>query len=251
MNWEKIIGFPSGVLVNAMIKKVELKRHRDLTTSELKLIDLSAIQHIQLLASINKPMANIEPYQDELEGYSQLFFIRVSLSTDKYANLYKSMSKLIHQLLPHHCIVITQSDDLKVSHLSLATKRYHKHLAEQRVLEEIYLSEAIETESSQAFLDALAYAKVPKQNLKVFYMYYIQALKNYALTDLTGEYVQRPDYVTDEYMQIAQQIKVAEEQVESYSKTLKTVTLMSEKVALNTDIHALKQEIHQLKEKIK
>lgn len=251
MNWEEIIEFPSGVLVKATIKKVELKKHRDLTTSELKLIDSAAVQHIQLLASVNQPMANIEPYQDELEDYSQLYFIRVLLSADKYAQLYKSMSKLIHQLLPHHCIVITQSDDHKISHLSLATKRYHKQLAEQRVLEEIYLSEGIGTESSQAFLDALAYARVPKQNLKVFYAYYIQALKNYALTDLTGEYVQRPDYVTDEYMQIAQQIKLAEEQIESYSKTLKSATQMSEKVALNTDIHRLKQEIQQLKEKIK
>lgn len=251
MNWEEIISFPSGVLVKATIKKVELKKQRDLTSSELKLIDSAAVQQMQLLASINQPMANIESYQDELEDYTQLYFIRVSISADKYTVLYKSIGKLIHQLLPHHCIVITQSDDLKISHLSLATKRYHKQLAEQRVLEEIYLSEAISTESSQAFLEVLAYAQVPKQNLKVFYAYYIQALKNYALTDLTGEYVKRPDYVTDEYMQIAHQIKVAEEQVESYSKTLKTVTQMSEKVALNTDIHALKQEIQQLKEKIK
>ena len=251
MYWEEIIGFPSGVLVKATIKKVELKKQRDLTSSELKLIDSADVKQIQLLASINQPMANIEPYQDELEDYTQLYFIRVLLSADMYAKLYKLMSKLIHQLLPHHCIVITQSDDYKISHLSLATKRYHKQLAEQRVLEEIYLSEAIHTESSQSFLDALAYAQVPKQNLKVFYTNYIQALKNYALTDLTGKFVQRPDYVTDEYMQIAQQIKVAEERVESYSKTLKTVTQMSEKVALNTDIHRLKQEIQQLKEKIK
>lgn len=251
MNWEEIISFPSGVLVKYTIKKVELKKQRDLTLSELKLIDSADVKQIQLIASINQPMANIEPYQDELEDYTQLYFIRVLLSGDMYAKLYKSTSKLIHQLLPHHGIVITQSDDLKISHLSLATKRYHKQSAEQRVLEEIYLSEAIETESSQAFLDALAYAKVPKQNLKVFYTYYIQALKNHALADLTGEYVQRPDYVTDEFLQIAQQIKVAEEQVESYSKILKSATQMSEKVALNTDIHRLKQEIQQLKEKIK
>lgn len=251
MNWEEIINFPSGVLVKATIKKVELKKQRDLTTSELKLIDSADVKQIQLIASINQPMANIEPYQDELEDYSQLYFIRVLLGTDKYAVLYKSIGKLIHQLLPHHCVVITQSDDYKISHLSLATKRYHKQLVEQRVIEEVYSSKSIDSESSKVFLDALAYSQVPKQNLKIFYTYYIQALKNYALADLTGDYVQRPDYVTDEYMQIAQQIKVAEEQIENYSNTLKTVTQMSEKVALNTDIHALKQEIQQLKEKIK
>lgn len=251
MNWEEIINFPSEVLVKAAIKKVELKKQRDLTSSELKLIDSADVKQIQLLASINQPMANIESYQDELENYSQLYFIRVLLSADMYAQLYKLMIKLIHQLLPHHCIVITQSDDLKISHLSLATKRYHKQMAEQRVLEEIYLSEAIDTDSSQAFLEALAYAKVPKQNLKVFYMYYIQALKNYALVALTGEYLQRPEYVTNDYLQIAQQIKVAEEQIESYCKTLKLTNQMNEKVALNTDIHALKHEIQQLKEKIK
>lgn len=250
MNWEEIIGFPLGVLVKATIKKVELKKHRDLTTSELKLIDSAAVQHIQLLASINQPMANIEPYQDELEDYSQLFFIRVLLSADKYDQLYKLMSKLIHQLLPHHCIVITQSSDHTISHVSLATKRYHKQLAEQRVLEELYLSEGIGTESPQAFLEALAYVQVPKQNLKVFYAYYIQVLKNYALVDFTGEYVQRPDYVTDAYIQIAQQIKVAEEHIESYSKILKTTTQMSQKVAINTEIHELKKRIDELTKKI-
>jgi hypothetical protein len=250
MNWEEIINFPSGVLVKATIKKVELKKQCDLTSSELKLIDSADVKQIQLIASINQPMANIEAYQDELEDYSQLYFIRVLLSTDKYAVLYKSIGKLIHQLLPHHCIVITQADDHTISHLSLATKRYHKQLVEQRVIEEFYLSESIDSDSPQAFLDALAYSQVPKQNLKVFDTYYIQALKNYALTDLTGEYVQRPDYVTDEYLQIAQQIKVAEEQIESYNKILKSTTQMSEKVALNTDIHALKEEIQLLKEKI-
>lgn len=251
MNWEDIIGFPTGVLVNATIKKVELKKHRDLKTSELRLIDLADIQQIQLLASINKPMANIEPYKDELEDYTQLYFIRVLISTERYNILYKSISKLIHQLLPHHCIVITQSDDHKVSHLSMATKRLNKQLAEQRLLEEVYLSECIDSDSPPKFLDALAYAQAPKQNLKVFYTYYIQVLKNYALVTWTGEYIQRPDYVTDEYLAIAQQIKVAEEQLKSYSKTLKLTTQMSEKVALNTDIHALKQEVQLLKEKIK
>lgn len=251
MNWEEIIGFPSGVLVNATIKKVEFKKQRDLTTSELKLIDSANIQQIQLLASINKPMANIEPYKDEMEDYTQLYFIRVLLSSDKYTMLYKSIGKLIHHLLPHHCIVITQSDDQKINHFSVATKRFHKQLTEQRVLEEVYFSEGIGSESPPEFLDSLAFARVPKQNLKFFYAYYMQMLKNYALIDLTGEYVQRPDYITDEYMQIAQQIKVAEEQIESYIKTLKLTTQMSEKVALNTDIHALKQEIKQLKEKIK
>lgn len=76
-------------------------------------------------------------------------------------------------------------------------------------------------------------------------------MKNYALVDLTGEYVQRPDYVTDEYLEVAQQIKVAEEQIESYRKTLNSAIQMNEKVALNNDIHALKEEIQLLKEKIK
>ena len=251
INWKEIIGFPAQVIVNATIKKVELKKHHYLNGSDLKMIDSVDIQQIQLLASINKPMANIGPYQDQLEDYRQLYFIRIQISIHNYKALYKSIAKLIHQVVPHHCIIIIQSDDGQLNHFSLATKRLSRQSSNERVIEEIYLSELIDAQDSVEFMDSLAYVKIPKQNLKVFYSYYIQTLKNHALIGLTGHYVQRPDYVTDEYLQIDQKIKIAEEKIAGYLKTLNMTTQMNEKVALNIDIYELKQEIQRLREKIK
>lgn len=251
MVWEEILAFPPQVVVNYPLKKVELKRQNELSSADIKLIDSAEIQRIQLWASINTITANVESYQDENVDYSQVLFLFVQISSSKYDALYKGITRLLQTLIPHHCVIISVSEDQAHYHISFATKRKHKQVETQRVIEEYYISNSISDDANKDFLEALKYVHASKQNLKVFYAYYLNVLKNYDLIDLTGEFVQRPEYVSNEYLQVSEQIRDAEEKIEQYIKTLKSTTQMSEKVRLNSDINAFKEEIQQLKKKIK
>ena len=100
------------------------------------------------------------------------------------------------------------------------------------------------------FLEALSFANANNINLKSFYGYYLQVIKNYNLIDLTKEFKIRTYEMTEELLIINESVENYQTEINIQQKQLKSVTQMSEKVRINSEIHDLKQKINELKVKI-
>jgi len=249
MNWKEIFKLPDNCILNIPITKVSLKEQDGITISEAKLLDGSDVQSIRIFGIVSKGNANIPESVDDSQSFIEVYFIAVSLRTDVYEKNYKPVARLIHKLIPHHCLVIMQSEDELISHISLATKTINKHDQRLRVISGELFSVLI-SETQTDFLEALSFANANTINLKSFYGYYLQVIKNYNLIDLTKEFKIRTYEMTEELLAINESVENYQTEINSQQKQLKSVTQMSEKVKINSEIHDLKQKINELKVKI-
>ncbi len=249
MNWKEIFKLPDNCILNIPITKVSLKEQDGITISEAKLLDGSDVQSIRIFGIVSKGNANIPESVDDSQSFVEVYFITVSLRTDIYEKNYKPVARLIHKLIPHHCLVIMQSEDELLSHISLATKTINKNDQRLRVISGELFSVII-SETQTDFLEALSFANANTINLKSFYEYYLQVIKNYNLIDLTKEFKIRTYEMTEELLIINEAVENYQTEIHDHQKQLKSVTQMSEKVRINSEIHDLKQKINELKVKI-
>lgn len=249
MNWKEIFKLPDNCTLNIPITKVSLKAQDSTTLSEAKLLDGSDVQSIRIFGIVSKGNANIAECVDDSQSFVEVYFILVSLRPDVYEKNYKPVARLIHKLIPHHCLVITQSEDELLSHMSLSTKAINKNDQRFRVISDELFSVLI-NETQTDFLEALSFPNANTINLKSFYEYYLQVIKNYNLIDLTKEFKIRTYEMTEELLTINESVENYQSEINLQQKQLKSVTQMSEKVRINSEIHDLKQKINELKVKI-
>lgn len=242
----KYFDFPPNVQLDIPITKVKLKNNENCTLSDQKLLDGSTIQSIRIKAIIKQETANIALFQSADESYVEIYVIEVIIQSNAYYKNYKLMSNLLHKLLPHHCMVVTKSDDEQYANFSLATKAISKNQNKLRVVQKEYFSNQIESKNSQ-FIEALHYKNADKHDLKAFYQYYIQVLQNYNLMDSTQNFKLRTYEVTEQMLEVQDRIDQYETQINKSVKELKSTTQMSEKVRINSDIHTLKLKVQELK----
>lgn len=249
MNWKEIFKLPESCTLNIPITKVSLKEQDGITISESKLLDGSDVQSIRIFGVVSKGNANIPEWLDATQSFVEVYFISVSLRSEVYEKNYKPVARLIHKLIPHHCVVISQSDDELVFHISLSTKNINKNDNRLRVIaDEIF---SVEIDSGQHdFLNALSFARANTLQLKSFYDYYLQIIKNYNLIDLTKEFKIRNYERTEELLSINDSVENYQKEINTHLKQLKSVTQMNEKVKINSEIHELKKKISELKVKI-
>lgn len=246
MNIVDKFGFPQQLLMDLPITKVALKNNDDATLSDRKLLDNPDIQSIRMKAIIKQETANILAFQSNDESYLELFFIEVVINSETYEKKYKKTAYLLHKLIPHHCLIITKSDDDQLVNFSLATKSISKNSEQLRVIQNEFYTEKIDFEN-ESFLEALHYENANKQNLKTLYNYYIMVAQNYNLIDVTQKFQLRTYEQTEEMLALQEEIQAYQTQINQNIKQLTAATQMNEKVQLNTDIHALKTKIEELK----
>ncbi len=144
MNWKEIFKLPESCTLNIPITKVSLKEQDGITISESKLLDGSDVQSIRIFGVVSKGNANIPEWLDSTQSFVEVYFISVSLRSEVYEKNYKPVVRLIHKLIPHHCVVISQSDDELVSHISLSTKNINKNDNRLRVISDELFSVSID-----------------------------------------------------------------------------------------------------------
>ncbi|SHJ88884.1 DUF4391 domain-containing protein [Epilithonimonas mollis] len=249
MDWKEIFNLPSACQMNVPITKASLKSQDHITLSEAKLLDGSDIQSIRLFGIVSKGNANISEFIEEQISFVEVYFIQVNIRSEVYEKYYKPISRLIHKLIPHHCLIITQSDDELSENISLSSKNINKNDVRLRVLSEELFSVSL-SDRYKEFLEALSFSNANTLNLKAFYDYYLQIVKNYNLIDLTKEFKIRTYEVTDELLGISESVANYQSNIDYYQKQLQDATQMSEKVRINSDIHDLKEKIQELKYKI-
>src|SRR5690625_53363 len=246
MNIVDKFGFPQQILMDLPITKVALKNNDDATLSDRRLLDNPDIQSIRMKAIIKQETANIPPFQSEDESYLEVYCVDVILQAGTYEKYYKKIAHLLHKLIPHHLIIIIQSDDHTMVNFSLATKSISKNSEQLRVIQNEFYTEKIDFEN-ESFLEALHYENANKQNLKTLYNYYIMVAQNYNLIDVTQKFQLRTYEQTGEMLTLQEEIEAYQTQINQNIKQLTAATQMSEKVQLNTDIHTLKTKIEELK----
>lgn len=246
MNWKEIFKLPYNCTFNIPITKVSLKEQDGITISEAKILDGSGVQSIRVFGIVSKGNANIPESIDGSQSFVEVYFIVVSLRTDVYEKNYKLVARLIHKLIPHHCLVILQSEDELLSHFSLSTKTINKNDQRLRVISYELFSGLINEEQTD-FIEALSFINTNTLNLKSFYEYYLQVIKNYNLIDLTKEFKIRTYEMTQKLLTINETVENYQTEINTQQKQLKSVTQMSEKVRINSEIHDLKQKINELK----
>lgn len=130
------------------------------------------------------------------------------------------------------------------------TKNINRNDQRLRVISDELFSVLI-NETQTDFLEALSFANANTTNLKLFYEYYLQVIKNYNLIDLTKEFKIRTYEMTEELLTINESVENYLSEIKIQQKQLKSVTQMSEKVRINSEIHDLKQKINELQAQIK
>lgn len=250
MDWRHIFDLPKSCTLDMAITKVSLKSHHQIILSESRLLDGADIQSIRLIGAVTQRSANIEPFVNNQESYLEVYFIVVQIATDAYQKTYKAISRLLHKLIPHHCIIITQADNAEKHHISLHTKLIHQQRADMRVLHKEIITTNITKDTPIEFFQQLAFNAAQRTNLKAFYNHYIQVMQNYLLAEVTQDFRMHSVAETEEKMKLYDQYYEYETAINTKTKELSSATQMSEKVAINTDIYSLKQNLNQIKKEL-
>lgn len=245
-NWFEL---PASCLVDSPITKSSLKQQEQITASETKLLDGSAIQSMRVVGVLSTGQANIDSVQTDEKSFVEIYFILVKLEDAAYQKIHEPIARLLHKLIPHHCVIITQDMQGEQNRVSLATKLINKNDNRLRVLQELMNSNPINRNSPEAFFQALAFSKVDKTNLETAYQYYVNVLHNYNLIDLTTEFEVRPYYRTTEMVIAREEIRGYESEIEQLKAELKHAS-MRDKVDLNTKIYHLNNLIKETKHKL-
>ncbi|WP_291067833.1 MULTISPECIES: DUF4391 domain-containing protein [unclassified Empedobacter] len=250
MDWKTILQLPAQCQVDSPIKKTSLKKMDGITTSEIKLIDQAEVQSIRVFGFVTQKNANISSYETETESFLDIYFVRLIIAEEVYQKLYKPVTRLLHKLIPHHCVIIVEDDKQKQTNVSLYKKSINQSNHMLRVLNEEIISTSVDKATSEEFFEQLSFDKANKINLKAFYNYYIQIFQNFNLVDLTGEFKVRTLEQTEQFLKMNEEVVNYETKIKSYQNQLKTVTQMNEKVRLNSEIYQLKNKINDLKNKL-
>ena len=250
MDWRHIFDLPKSCTLDMAITKVSLKSHHQIILSESRLLDGADIQSIRLIGAVTQRSANIEPFVNNQESYLEVYFIVVQIAAEAYQKTYKPISRLLHKLIPHHCIIITQTDNGEKHHISLHTKLIHQQRADMRVLHKEIITPTITKDTPTEFFEQLAFNAAQRTNLKAFYNHYIQVMQNYLLAEVTQEFKMHSVADTEEKMKLYDQYYEYETAINTKTKELHSATQMSEKVACNTEIHKLKQSMQKIRNKL-
>lgn len=242
MDWIEFFKWPehSGEF-QSIPKRAFLLRDR-ITSSEKKLLQGPEIQSIRLLHSVKQSNSNIPEFVSDEESYLEILFIELTIADIHYEKYYKPAARLIHKLLPHHCLVISGTEEETSLHISLYTKSIHPGNPELRVLKEETFSDPIRDHDS-VLPDALAFSNTDKLDLKYFYGYYRRVIQNYNLIPLTDSFRIRDRDQTQKLLSLQSNINQAESNVRSLVSQLKKETQMRERVRVNTEIHQWRTRI--------
>jgi len=250
MNWAEIFDWPGFTGEIQTIPKQAFLIQDRITSAEKKILQGKEVQSISLLHALKRSNSNVPEYENDVESYREIFFIQIVILESVYEKYYKPVSRLVHKLLPHHCLIITRADDHSCQHISLYTKTIHPHQPDVRVLGEKTMTEGC-IDSSSPLWEVLSFAETDNLDLRNLYSYYQRAIQNYNLISLTGSFRLRCEEQTGELLLLQSNIREAESRIRSLRTQLKKETQMRERVRINTEIYHWKTQTEEWKKMMK
>lgn len=135
---------------------------------EIKRFIVDDIDEVVILAIFNQDTINIPPYKDEEVNYSEVYFIHVTLRSEKHM---ERIAEIIERTIPNpSCIIFSCGDRISIA---VAEKRLNKAESGKQVVEWCFRSPWVNvtapSESEARFLDALNIKNFTFSDLRKWY----------------------------------------------------------------------------------
>ena len=168
----QILQLPERCLVNKKITKAFFKRNFDLTLTERKLLDDSAIIiQIDWIASLKPNQINIEGFNNNQTVFEEVQVISVSTDSIEFDKNKSKIIDLIQKYIPYHVFLCVYSSKEFV--INICEKRINLNDSNRRTIEKSLVTENIlinnETDIQKTFLKDLSFENIDKHDLKSLY----------------------------------------------------------------------------------
>lgn len=249
MKMKHIFDLPKSCRMEVKLSKKSLLSNSNITLSEAKLLKGTEVRGITIFGIVSQLMGNVAALENENVSYLEIFFLLVILEDQAFQKMAEPVSQLIHKLIPHHCVVVVQSESGDKNALSLAKKRISKNSPDLRVVEKSYFVTDFK-ENDTEFLKSLTFEKSEKLNQKLYYEYLIRSVIAFENVELTNTYYIRSFETSEALLKLKKEIAATENELATLRKKLTKDTQMAEKVEINTKAHQLMQKIKNLREEV-
>ena len=126
------------------------------------------VDSIYIISALNKNSINISNYKTEEHNYSEIYYLYVSLKSDKNIT---EINKIIHSIIPNPCIIILWYSDSII--ISTATKRISKNDKTKQVIEDYFITDKIDleyqTDIEKEFIKDISLINNSFENFRRFY----------------------------------------------------------------------------------
>lgn len=162
LSWEDVFQLPDAAYAgHKRIPKTVLVKQALLTKPEERVLD--KVRRLEHFATVQKSTTRILPLVDEDHDIQSIVFLRCSMPDSR---AYSEVARLIHKCFPNPTVILF--DDAGTACISVASTRKSRSELGATVVEKVESTGAfaIGDERYSAFLDALAFARLPQDNLR-------------------------------------------------------------------------------------
>jgi len=180
---------PASCRVDQRIPKKLLVENGAPTAADKRNIT-EGIEEIQWVATLKPSTIAVPEYRDESREYLEVAVLHIALRQNANAN---RIVELTHRAVPYPLVLMLTIQDQLI--LSMARIRWAQNEADKVVLDgesvAVALNEPATTPNIlSAFLQALSITRQPRDNLKVLYQGWLDALSAFQVAHITGTFIQ-------------------------------------------------------------
>ena len=244
-----ILQLPERCLLNKKITKAFFKRNFDLTSAERSLLDdVSIIDSITWLASINPIKSNIPEFRDGQTIFEEVQVITVQTTATGFDRNKQKIAELLQKYIPYPILLGIYNDHDFV--LNTCDKKVNQNDSSKRTIDKRYFTEDISKlpagKNHHEFLKSLAFAVLDKTNLQTLYNAYTQRIISLQVANLSGVYILRTQSRSHEDVVRLEQIEALKRDIATLQNEAKKETQMNRKVQLNIQINEKRKEVERL-----
>mgnify|MGYP000913925238 FL=1 len=250
----QILQLPERCLVNKKITKAFFKRNFDLTLTERKLLDDSAIIiQIDWIASLKPNQINIEGFNNNQTVFEEVQVISVSTDSIEFDKNKSKIIDLIQKYIPYHVFLCVYSSKEFV--INICEKRINLNDSNRRTIEKSLVTENIlinnETDIQKTFLKDLSFENIDKHDLKSLYDSFSKSIVALQASNINGEFINRPIEQSKQDLERLERIKKLENEILQLQNQAKKESQLHTQVKINSEVQFRRKEIELIKEKLK
>jgi hypothetical protein len=252
-NLNQILQLPERCLVNKKITKAFFKRNFDLTLTERKLLDDSAIiTQIDWIASLKPNQINIEGFNNNQTVFEEVQVISVFTETAEFDKIKTKIIDLIQKHIPYHILLCVYSSKEFV--INTCEKRINLNDSNRRTIEKTLITENIlvnnETDIQKIFLNDLLFENIDKHDLKSLYDSYSKSIVALQASSINGEFISRPIEQSKKDLAILERIKKLESEIILLQNQASKESQLNTQVKINAEVQFRRSEITKLKNEL-
>ncbi|MCG8761956.1 DUF4391 domain-containing protein [Tenacibaculum finnmarkense] len=244
-----IFKIPDRSLVGQRLTKTFFLRNFNLSSTEKKLLN-NIIEQMEILGQINFEKSNIPSVLTETDSYENILIITCTVANNQLEKYVDNCTQFIQKYIAHQVILVIQESENFI--INVAEKRINLVDKNKLVIVKDFstpeISKLYKNEQGEAFFKALNFNTLDKTNLETVYKSYIEAVIQYQIASITGNYKKRTNVRTAIDMQHLADIEQLKIEIVSLVNQIKKERQLNSKIKLNILIKKNKDRIKELKE---